>query len=73
MATDYRDIFQLDVAQRIQLVEDLWDSIAANPEALPVSQWQCEELDRRQSAGEQTPVTPMAWDEALERLRQRRV
>jgi putative addiction module component (TIGR02574 family) len=28
---------ELSVAERIQLVQDLWDSIAAEPEALPVT------------------------------------
>lgn len=29
------ELLKLSVAERIQLVEDLWDSIAADPEALP--------------------------------------
>lgn len=40
-------ILQLSIAERIQLVEDIWDSIATAPEALPVTQAQRDELDRR--------------------------
>ena len=38
------DIEQLSVAERIQLVEDIWDTIAANPDALEVSEELGEEL-----------------------------
>jgi putative addiction module component (TIGR02574 family) len=38
---------QLTVDERIKLVEDLWDSIAADQDALPVSADQKTELDHR--------------------------
>ena len=44
MATRLRD---LPVKDRIQLVEDLWDSIAADQDRLPLTIPQREELDRR--------------------------
>jgi len=31
------DIFELDISERIQIVEDIWDSIAASPEAVPLT------------------------------------
>ncbi len=31
----------------MQLVEDLWDSIAADQRTLPLTKWQRTELDRR--------------------------
>ena len=37
---------KLPVDERIRLVEDLWDSIAADQSALPLSQDQRSELDR---------------------------
>ncbi len=36
----------------MQLVEDLWDSIAADQRALPLTDWQRAELDRRLDAYE---------------------
>jgi putative addiction module component (TIGR02574 family) len=42
-------ILELPVAERIRLVELIWDSIAALPEAVPVSEELKAELDRRLS------------------------
>jgi putative addiction module component (TIGR02574 family) len=41
---------QLTVDERIKLVEDLWDSIAADQGALPITADQKSELDRRLNA-----------------------
>lgn len=38
---------ELPLEERIKLVEDLWDSIAANQKALPLTPEQKAELDRR--------------------------
>ncbi len=43
---------QLPVEERIKLVEDLWDSIAADQHALPLTDEQKVELDRRLDAYE---------------------
>ena len=43
---------QLPLDERIKLVEDLWDSIAADQEALPLTPAQKAELDRRLDAYE---------------------
>ena len=43
---------ELPVEERIKLVEDLWDSIAADKKALPVTPEQRAELDRRLDAYE---------------------
>ena len=32
-------IFDLSPAEKLQLVEDLWDDIACTPEAVPVHEW----------------------------------
>jgi len=42
----------LPVAQRLHLVEELWDSIAADQDALALSEAQRKELDRRLDAYE---------------------
>jgi len=43
---------QLPVEERIRLVEDLWDSIAADQQALPLTVEQKVELDKRLDAYE---------------------
>jgi hypothetical protein len=39
-AASQREIFQLPVTERLQLVEDLWDSIASEAAELPVTREQ---------------------------------
>ena len=43
---------ELPVEERIRIVEDLWDSIAADQKALPLTADQKAELDRRLAAYE---------------------
>lgn len=68
MNTQLSDILQLSVAERIQLVEDIWDSIATVPNNLPLTAAQEEELDRRLAAYEQNPNEGMLWDEFKQTL-----
>ena len=48
------DIAELSIAERIQLAEDLWDSILEQQEQLPLSPAQQQELDRRLENYEKT-------------------
>ena len=57
------DIQRLSIAERIQLVEDIWDSIAATPDALPLTDVQRQELDRRLEAMQQNPQEGVTWPE----------
>ena len=49
MNTNLKD---LPTAEKIRLVEDLWDSIASSQESLPLTQEQRDELDKRLAAYE---------------------
>jgi len=42
-------IFDLSPAEKLQLVEDLWDDSAPTPESVPVRDWQKQELSRRKA------------------------
>jgi len=55
----------------MQLVEDIWDSIAASPEALPITEQQRQELDRRLAAHARDPSEVRSWDQIRARLEQR--
>lgn len=57
------DLAQLSLAERIQLVEDLWDTIAATPEAIPVTDAQKAELDRRLARYQSSPADGRSWAE----------
>ena len=54
------DVLRLPVAERIRLVEDIWDSIAAVPEAVPLTAAQRRELDRRLEAPRPHRRLPLA-------------
>jgi putative addiction module component (TIGR02574 family) len=62
------DIEQLSVAERIQLVEDIWDTIAANPDALEISEELGEELDRRVDSYHQNPDAGSSWQDVKKRI-----
>lgn len=40
-------IMRLPPGERLQLVEDIWDSLAADAGQIPVPEWHKRELDRR--------------------------
>jgi putative addiction module component (TIGR02574 family) len=52
----------LTVAERIQLVEDLWDSIADAPEVLELTEAQRAEIDRRLAAHRANPNDTIPWE-----------
>ena len=58
----------LSVAERMLLVEQIWDSIAAEQESLPLTQAQKDELDRRLAAYEADPTAGSTWEEVKARL-----
>lgn len=65
------ELRKLPVADRLQLVEDLWDSIAEDSpeEAFPVSPELAEELDRRLAEFEADPDSALPWEQVRERIR----
>jgi putative addiction module component (TIGR02574 family) len=71
MNTQLSEILQLSVAERIQLVEDIWDSIATVPEAVSLTDEQKAELDRRLESYRANPNEGISWSELKETLRQR--
>jgi putative addiction module component (TIGR02574 family) len=62
------DLLQLSLDERIQLVEDLWDSIAADPEALSLTEAQKLELDRRLDDYHRHPEVSSPWSVVRERM-----
>lgn len=62
------ELFQLPITERIQLVEDLWDSIADSPEDLPLTDAQKEELERRLHAWRENPTEGSSWESARARI-----
>jgi putative addiction module component (TIGR02574 family) len=71
MSSVSRAVFDLSAAEKLQLVQDLWDDLAANPANVPVEDWQIEELDRRKANLERNPASTLTWDEVKKRIRER--
>jgi putative addiction module component (TIGR02574 family) len=61
----------LPLDERIRLVEDLWDSIAADQGALPLTEAQKAELDRRLAAYERDGDEGRPAIEAVEEIRRK--
>ena len=66
------DFLHLSVPERLQLVEDIWDSIAADTVGdaggVPITDAQRHEILRRSAAHRSDPDTAVPLDEALERI-----
>jgi putative addiction module component (TIGR02574 family) len=66
------DIATLTPEQRLELLEQIWDSLSAHPEAVPLTRAQREELDRRLDELDAEGPTGIPWEEVYRRLRDRR-
>ncbi|MDP2982658.1 MAG: addiction module protein [Candidatus Latescibacter sp.] len=64
-------IFDLSPSEKLQLVEDLWDDLAATQEAIPVHNRQKEELARRKANLMKSPASGLMWEEVKRRVRNR--
>ena len=71
MRTTGFDISKLSVAERIQLAEELWDSVAAETGELPMTEAQVAELDRRLAALALDPAAGEPWEVVRARLERR--
>lgn len=71
MSPTTTSVFDLSPSEKIQLVEDLWDDLAATPEAVPVHAWQKDELARRKANLLRNPTSGLSWEEVKRRVRGR--
>ncbi|MEH2446443.1 MAG: addiction module protein [Nostoc sp.] len=62
------DISELSVSERIQLAEDLWDSILTTPDEVLLNNEQKQELDRRLEMYRQNPNQGSTWQSVKQRL-----
>ena len=63
------ELLKLSPAERIQLAEDLWDSVAAQPESLPaLSDDQRREIERRVAEHTRDPSSALTWEDVRARL-----
>ncbi len=64
-------VFDLSPSEKLQLVEDLWDDLAASPSEVPLHDWQKEELARRKANLMRNPALGLSWEEVKQRIRNR--
>jgi putative addiction module component (TIGR02574 family) len=61
------ELMKLSPSERIQLAQDLWDSIAEE-EMPPLTPEQIEEIERRLAEHEKDPGRAVPWEEVRARL-----
>ena len=65
------EISQLDLAERLILVEKIWDQIARNNSVLPLPEWQKAELDKRYGDYKNENLQLHDWEGIHQALRER--
>jgi putative addiction module component (TIGR02574 family) len=66
------EILKLSVAERIQIAEDIWDSISAFPEGLELSESEKIELDKRLESYQKNPNDGIEWETLKKNILQSR-
>jgi putative addiction module component (TIGR02574 family) len=68
MTISMDDIRKLSISERIQLVGDIWDTIAASPGKVPLTDRQRQELDRRLDEHSKDHSAGRTWDAVRDEL-----
>jgi len=72
MSNSLRDqLFKLSAAERLELVEELWDSIADDDEALALTDEQRADLTRRLAEADADPAGGSSWGAVRDRIGRR--
>jgi len=65
------ELKSLPVSERLDLVEQLWDSIAADSDSIPLTDAQARLIDERLDAHRKDPKSGIAWDNLKTELKNR--
>ncbi len=71
MARPNLNIKELSRDERLDLIEELWDSLVAPPTELALTDAQREELDRRLEEMDRDDNLGIPWDEVVSQIRKR--
>ncbi|MBU0701714.1 addiction module protein [bacterium] len=66
--TTVTDMLSLSIPERIVLVEDLWDSIAAKAEVIELTDKEKQIIDQRIEAYHCNPNAASPWNEVYKRI-----
>ena len=65
------NIGEMSAEERLRLIEELWDSLSDTPGAVPLTNAQRDELDRRLDDLERSGPEGIPWDQVLRQIRSR--
>jgi putative addiction module component (TIGR02574 family) len=65
---EFAELFELPPAERLQLVEDLWDSLIPQEADLLVPDWVANELRERKKRFDAHPESGMTWGDVVRSL-----
>jgi len=65
------DALTLSISERIQLVEDIWDTIAAEAESVGLSEAEKVIIDERLNAYHRNPSLGLPWDDVKKKITNR--
>ncbi len=65
------NVNELSPAERLDLIEELWDSLSDRADDLPLTDAQRAELDRRLDDLEKSGPVGIPWEEVLQQIRSR--
>jgi putative addiction module component (TIGR02574 family) len=71
MAQANIDINRLTRDERLELIEQLWDSLAGTPSEIALTDAQRNELDRRLDEMDRDDTLGIPWDEVVRQIRER--
>ena len=62
------NVSRMTASEKLLLVSELWDDLAAHPTEVPVSREQIAELDRRMDAYRRDPIQVTSWEALQQRI-----
>jgi putative addiction module component (TIGR02574 family) len=62
------DTLELSIPERIQLVEDIWDTIEAQADALELTDEEKKMINQRLDAYHKNPEAGSPWDDVYKRI-----
>jgi putative addiction module component (TIGR02574 family) len=65
------ELRKLSAAEKLKIIETLWDDVASDDGAVPVPAWHLSELRKTEEEFEAGRVAAVDWEEAKKELRKR--
>ena len=66
------DLLNLSIPERIQLVEDLWDTVAAEADSVELTEEEKKVIDERLEAYHRNPELGSPWEDVSKRITDRK-